>query len=295
MDWDDLRFFLAVARLGSHSAAARGLGVAQPTVGRRLASLERALATRLFERTGGQLVPTAVGRAVIAEAEQVEARVLATVQIARAGASELAGHVRVTASDWLVTRVLPAAVPELAARAPALRIDLELQPRLVSLGRNEADLALRPARFDADGVWQRAVGFAEFAVYASASYLARRGEPTLASQCEGHDLVLMDDDAGSIADVVWLRRVAARARVRARVNGREPMARLAAGDVGLACLPTLVGDACRGLVRVATMPGAPGRTLWLGVHRERRDLVRVRSVAEVIHRVVAASLPRARA
>lgn len=293
MNWDDLRFLLAVARHGSHSAAARALGVAQPTVGRRVEALQRALAARLFERVAGELIPTTVGRAVLEQAEAIEQRMLATERIARANTSELAGHVRITASDWLVSRVLPGVVPRLAEQAPAVRLDLEVQSRLADLTRNEADLALRPSRFEANSVWQRAVGFAEFAMYASADYLSRRGKPTLANQCDGHDLIVMDDDAGAIADVKWLRRIAAKARVRARVNGRDPMAQLALADVGLACLPTLVGDASRGLLRVTTLTGAPGRTLWLGVHHDRRDLRRVKSVAELVRQVVSASLPRA--
>lgn len=136
------------------------------------------------------------------------------------------------------------------------------------------------------------MGFAEFAVYGSRAYLAQRGAPSLAALCQGHELILMDDDASSVADVKWLARVAARARVRARVNGREAMAELALAGAGLACLPTLVGEAHRGLERVVTMPGAPGRTLWLGVHRDRKDLRRVRSVADVVAKVVAAALPR---
>jgi DNA-binding transcriptional LysR family regulator len=294
MDWDDLRYLLAVARHGSHSAAARALGVAQPTVGRRLAALQRVLGVRLLERAGGALRATAAGRAVLAEAEVVEERVLAAERCARAGASELAGEVKITASDWLVTRVLPAVVPEVAALAPALRVDLETRAGLASLVRNEADLALRPARFDAAGVWQRAVGHAAFAVYATPRYLARHGPPDLVDGCAGHELILMDDAAGPIADVVWLRRVAGRARVRARVNGREAMAQLALAGAGLACLPALVGDALPGLAPVRTLCAAPGRTLWLGVHRDRRDLRRVRSVADVVARVVAARLPRAR-
>lgn len=291
MDWDDLRFLLAVARHGSQSAAARALGVTQPTVGRRMGSLQRDVGARLFERAAGVLHPTAVCRAMVEEARRVEERVLRAERIVRSGAAELAGHVRITASDWLVTRVLPAVISAAAASAPGLRVDLEAAPRLASLVRNEADLAIRPARFEDNSVWQRAVGFAEFAVYASAPYLEDRGLPSLAAGCEGHDVILMDDDAGAVADVAWLRRTAARARIRARVNGREPMAALAAAHAGLACLPTLVGDGTPGLVRIAALQGAPGRTLWLGAHRDRRDLVRVRSVAELVRRAVGAALP----
>ncbi len=292
MNWDDLRFVLAVARHGSHSAAARALGVTQPTVGRRLRALEQALGDPLFERSNGVLAPTPVAASVLEQVEEMEARALAAERIARRGRGGCAGEVHVSASDWLASRVLPGALATIAARAPEVQIALAADPRVVSLPRNEADIALRPRRFEYNGVWQRAVGSVPFAVYGSRAYLARRDPPSAATQCDGHELILMDDSAGPIADVEWLGRVAARARVRARVNGRDAMASLALSGLGLACLPTLVGDATRGLTRVASLDGAPGRTLWLGMHRDRRALARVRLAASVIRDAVAKSLPR---
>lgn len=293
MDWDDLRFLLAVARHGSHAAAARALGVAQPTVGRRLEALQHALGVRLLERRAGHTAPTAAGAALLARAERVEEQVLSAERAARAVAleSELAGCVRITAPDWIVGRALPGAVEAVAAQAPALRLDLRAEPQHVALAGNGADLALRPGRFAGRGEWQRAVGHAAFALYASASYLERRGLPRAADRGRGHALVLMDDSTGPIADVRWLQAAAARARVLARVNGREAMARLALAGVGIACLPVVVGDASPGLRRVESLGEAPARTLWLGVHRDQRRLRRVQLVSEAIRRAVRGLLP----
>ncbi len=167
MKWDDLQLALAVARHGSHSAAARALGVTQPTVGRRLAAMERALGAPLFERLPDGLRLTRLGKSAVMNAEQIEARVLATERLARASNDDLSGVVRVTASDWLATRVLPAAIAELTRRAPGLQLHVVASARLWRLTRNEADLALRPARFDANGIYQRVVGDVAFGLYAS--------------------------------------------------------------------------------------------------------------------------------
>lgn len=292
MSWDDLRIALAVARHGSHSAAARSLGLTQPTVGRRLRAFEKVLGAPLFERSTHGVRTTRLGLSVVTQAERIEERVFAMERAMNAGSSGLAGQVRVTASDWLVARVLPRTLPTIAARAPDLRVDLASESQLVNLARNESDLALRPRRFESNGIYQRAVGYVAFAVYASREYLSRHGEPTLANRALGHALALMDDDAGPIEDVEWLRRVASRARVVARTNGREPLAALARLGAGFACLPSFVGDATPGLVRISALGEAPGRTLWLGVHRDRRELPRVAVVATAIREQVGAVLQR---
>ena len=292
MSWDDLRIALAVARHGSHSAAARSLGLTQPTVGRRLRAFEKILGAPLFERSTHGVRTTPLGLTVITQAERIEERVFAMERVASTGSSGLAGQVRVTASDWLVARVLPRALLAIAARAPDLRIDLASESQLVSLTRNESDLALRPRRFESNGIYQRAVGYVAFAVYASREYLSRHGEPALESRALGHALALMDDDAGPIVDVEWLRRVASRARIVARTNGREPLAALARGGAAFVCLPSLVGDATPGLVRLSSLGEAPGRTLWLGVHRDRRELPRVALVAAAIRDQTEAALQR---
>lgn len=290
MNWDDLRIVLAVARHGSHSAAARALGLAQPTIGRRMRGLEESLGAPLFERSALGLKATALGRSLLAEIAPIEERVLAAERIVDSGASRLEGEVRVTASDWLAVRVLPAALADVAARTPELRVDLVAGPGLASLTRNETDIALRPRRFEANGVYQRAIGRVDFALYTSRTYLAKHGEPTRTNGGAGHSFVSMDDDEGAIADVDWLRRTMPRARIAMRANGREPLAALAARGVGVACLPSLVGDAVSGLVKVTSVEGVPARTLWLGVHRDRRALPRVAAVVEAVREHVAATL-----
>src|SRR5436190_791420 len=121
LDWDDVRFFLAVARLGSFSSAARALGVTQPTVGRRIAGLDE-------------------------RAERVEAELLAFERVASGRDAGVAGPVRITASEWLVDRVLAPITRSLLEAHPGLEVDLAGEPRHVSLVRREADIAVRPSR-----------------------------------------------------------------------------------------------------------------------------------------------------
>lgn len=275
-NWDDLRFFLAVARCGTMSAAARALRVAQPTVGRRVAAFEQRLGGRLLSRAPTGLTLTPLGQQLRAHAERMERDALAAEAIATGKDEGLQGKVRVTASEWLVRSVLgPALVPFLESH-PGLVLELVADVRHLNLARREADIALRPSRFRQQEVFQREIAVVEFGLYASDAYLARAGAPDFRRGSPGASLIAMTEDLGTIVDVEWLPTLTGKSRIAARVNGREPMATMAAAGLGMACLPRVLGDATSGL-RLLRTPGAlPRRKLWLGVHRSARAIPRVR-------------------
>jgi DNA-binding transcriptional LysR family regulator len=277
VEWDDLRFFLAVARRGTLSAAARALGVSQPTVGRRIAALERQLGAVLFTRRPDGLSLAAPGEQVLAHAERVEMEVLA-VERRVAGRDEgIRGKVRVTASEWLVTSVLSSAIAPLLARHPQLTLELVADPRHANLARREADIALRPRRFDQQGIVQRAVAKIELGLYAAPAYLAARSAPR-GGDGRGHAWIAMSDDVGDLARA-WSSAVLPDAKTVVRTNGRDAMLSLAVAGVGLACLARVAGDGAAGLQRVHITPPPPIATLWMGMHRDGRQTPRLRAVA----------------
>ncbi len=285
MDWDDLRFFLAVARRGTLSAAARDHDVTQPTVGRRIAAFERRLGAALFVRTADGFEPSRAGAQIVEHAGRMEQDALAAERQVAGRDAGLHGAVRVTASEWMITAVLAPAAAALGARHPQLVLELIADHRHLNLARREADIALRPRRFEHDAIVQRAVGRISLGLYASPRYLASRGAPRIGDGA-GHVLSAMTDDVGDVARD-WLDTALPRATRGLRTNGRDAMLALALAGAGLACLPRIVGDAQRGLERAATAPDAP--TLWLGVHRDARATPRVREVARFIGDRVRAS------
>src|SRR5512138_1016750 len=122
LDWDDLRFFLAVARHRTMSEAARALRVAQPTVGRRIGAFERKLGARLFVRSGVGWSLSPAGRSMVPNAEEMEAQALAAENLASGRDAGLDGEVRITASEWVIATVLDRCLTPLLARHPALSI-----------------------------------------------------------------------------------------------------------------------------------------------------------------------------
>ncbi|HEX2670728.1 MAG TPA: LysR family transcriptional regulator [Polyangiaceae bacterium] len=288
MNWDDLRFFLAVARHGSHSAAARVLGVTQPTIGRRMAAFERELGAQLFvaTRLGQELSST--GRELKVHAERMELDALAAERASVGRDLGVRGKVSITASEWLVGGLLAPELAPLAARHPELELELIAEPRHLSLMRREVDVALRPSRFEDDDVVQRKLGIIAFGLYASEAYLERHGQPNFADYCHGHRLIAMSTGLTKIPDLEWLPPLTHQAFVAMRCNGREAMATLASAGVGIACLPRLLGDRSPNLQLLRAPSPAPTRPLWLGVHRDARSLPRIRTtmgfLTEVIER-----------
>lgn len=283
LDWDDLRFFLAVARHRTMSEAARTLRVAQPTVGRRIAAFEHRLRATLFVRSGTGWALSPAGQSMLRNAEEMEAQALAAENWASEGDAGLAGEVRITASEWMIATVLAPCLTPFLARHPALSIDLVADARKLDLLRRDADIALRPSKFQQLEVVQRSVGTIQFGLYASDDYLARLGPPDFVSKGEGHALVTASAGMGTtIVDVGWLPPLLGRARVAARTNGRLGMAALAAAGVGIACLPRSLGDATPGLRLLATPEPGPRRQLWMGVHRSARTVRRVKAVTDFL-------------
>jgi DNA-binding transcriptional LysR family regulator len=282
LDWDNLRYFLAVARAGSLSAAARQLRVAQTTVGRRVAAFEAALGARLFVATPSGQALSATGLRMLAHAEHMEREALAAERVAAGRDVGLSGPVRITATEWMIRSVLGPLLAPFASAHPALELELLADPRHLNLARREADIAIRASAFEEKEIVQRPLGAVSFGLYASDAYLARSGSPDFERHCEGHVLIAMSTSLAKVPDVEWIPAVAGRARIAIRTNGREPMATMAAAGIGIACLPRFIGDATPGLRLLPAPPPAPERPLYLGFHRDARAVPRVKASVQFL-------------
>ncbi|GAA0707651.1 LysR family transcriptional regulator [Dokdonella soli] len=282
IDWEDLRYFLAIARAGNLSAAARVIGTTQPTMGRRIEAFEHRLGTRLFLRTPDGFVPTASGRALLAHAARMEDEALAAERVASARDNGLSGTLRITAPEWLAARVLAPLLGPFCTLHPALTIALIGESRRFDLSRGEADIALRLARFEQQELAQRRVADFAFGLYAAPAYLERNGAPDFDAACAGHTLVTTTEDLADVADAIWLRQHAARAHIAFRSNSREAQAAAAIAGAGLACLARVHGDALAGLRFVPVPVEVPARPLWLGLHADARDTPRVRAAVDFL-------------
>ncbi|SEJ50470.1 transcriptional regulator, LysR family [Sphingobium sp. AP50] len=293
LDWDDIHTFLAIARHGSLSAAARALKVSQSTMSRRLDHLHGRVGATLLERTPTGFRLTAGGSAILDQATQMEDAALALERTIAGDDQRLEGIVRVTAVETFAAHILTVGIALLHATHPGISIELITDNRSLSLARREADIAVRLGRFDAHETIVRKIGDMAFGVYASSGYLDRFGAPDRSTAGEGHRIVRVQDDLVDTPDARWFSARFPKAEVALFANSREVQMRAVAQGVGLGFLPCYAADTVDGLVRVPTSEPVM-REIWMGVHRDTRHAPRIQAVQMAILEAVTQETGRLR-
>ncbi|NEU14917.1 LysR family transcriptional regulator [Methylobacterium sp. BTF04] len=278
LDWDDLRFFLALARHGTLSAAAKVLHVSQSTVGRRLNTLEATLAVRLLNRTPDGYVLTLAGADVREKAERLEAEALALERDVTGRDTRLRGLVRVTCAETLAAHVLAPSFARLHQQHPDIMIELIPNPRELSLAMREADISLRLRQPEQHDLVVRRIGGIGFGIYATPDYVREQGILDVEDGCSGHRLITQLDDTQEMTQSAWLTDLASRATVVLQTSSHEAAVLAAANGGGLACLARFRGDEESRLTRIAVPTEPPGADILLLVHKDNRDTPRIRVV-----------------
>src|SRR5262245_53774094 len=274
-DWNDYRYFLAVVRTGSLSAAARRLRVDQSTVGRRLAALEGQVGARLFDHTPQGYVLTPAGDSVRARVERLEEGFLAVERQLAGGDARLEGVVRLATTEALATTLLVPQLGKLRARHPGLSIELCTSHQPVSLARRQADVAVRlGAPPKEPNLLVRRIGVAGFALYAALSYLARRGRPRLRGGLRDHEIVGYSGDLAAAPIARWMIERAHQAEIVFRTDSIGAAHQAVAAGIGLGVLPCLLGA---GLTRIGSSLAGTA-PIWTVVHQDLQRNARVRAV-----------------
>ncbi|TNC46490.1 LysR family transcriptional regulator [Rubellimicrobium rubrum] len=197
MDWDDARYFLAVAREGQMLGAARRLGVSQALLSRRMASFERAVGARLLDRGTRGCTVTEDGRAMLESAERVEAEMLAGIAQVQGREDEVCGTVRIGAPDGFGSAFLAPRLQRLITAYPSLRVQLVPVPRSFSLSQREADVAVMVGRPEKGRLRVRRLTDYGLSLYAATGYLDQAGRPTTLADLRDHVLV------GYVEDLIY--------------------------------------------------------------------------------------------
>ncbi len=298
LDWDDLRFVLAVACGGSLSAAARTLAVEHSTVGRRLTSIESSLGVRLFDRTSGGHVPTGAGAAAIAHARAVEDHMLALEREVAGTDQRVSGTVRITALDAFVNDFLIPHLAELDARHPELQVIAIPEARMVSLAHLEADIAIRWSSPDDRNYSAQKLADIGSGIYASRPYIERRGHPATPGELAAHERVAYAPELAHASEERWFVDHAPLTRIALRAG--SPTAYRTAIEEGLGVGIYECHSAERaGLVRLWREPVLIEQW-WTVVHADIARAARIRAtlaflsdLAQTNRDALAGSLPPA--
>ena len=279
--WDDVRFFLAVARTGSLSGAARTLGVGHVTVGRRIALLERRLGVTLLNRTPNGYATTSAGQAILQHCAAMETAALDLERVAAGRDSLITGSVRVTTTEALAYQLIAPAIATLRRAHPDLQIDLTLGVRSLDIPRRDADLAVRFARPVAPDLICRKLGEVGFSLYASRRYLAKSGIPERGRGLAGYDVITFTGAPGA-ASPFFMGESLEGAHVALRCDNPLIQLKAAANEVGIAEVACFLGDSSPDVVRLWPREPPARRTAWLVIHQDMRRSARIRTVSAAI-------------
>lgn len=281
--WDDIRFFLATAREGTLSGAARVLAVDHVTVGRRIAALEDSLGAKLLNRTPEGFTLTAAGQSIMRQCEAMEGAATSLDRIVAGHDTREGGTVVVTSTDALSYAIIVPALATLRENHPELQIDLVPGVRALDVLRREVDLAVRfsSSRPSTSGLVCKKLGEVGFALYASPKYLAARGTPRRGKGLRGHDV---------ISYLGWPKGMGAQftgeslegTRRAVRTNDRFAQVRATAVGMGISELACFLGDEFPEVERVWPDQPPTLRSLWLVMHEDLRRTARVRIVAAAL-------------
>lgn len=272
-DWDDVRYFLAVARQGSLSAAARLLGVNHSTVLRRLAALEEAMGVRLFDRLPRGYVLTAAGEDLNRSAQAMEETLAAASRRLSGRDAQLEGTLRVTTVDILAMHILPRHLAAFRALHPGIRVDMTVAEANLSLTRREADVAIRLSAQLPDSLVGRALSGLAFAPYGEAGMVERHGGAPLAQAVWAG----LDESFDHTAMARWLKTEIPQERVVHRVNSVAVLVESVRAGLGYGLLPCALADRMPELRRVGPLAPDSEVRLWLLTHGDLRMMGRVRA------------------
>ena len=285
MEWNDVRIFLAVTRSGSFGEAAQVLNVSHPTVGRRIKVLESEARQPLFRRTKDGLILTDAGDTLLALAESMEDSALSMERRLTGNNQRLEGILRISSADWFASYVLAPILAELTRCHPAVVPEVIASYRLLDLSRREADVAFRIVPFSESDIVQRRLMRIPYSLYASAATAkALQDEPSSVG------LILMNTAQSHFPDVAWILERFPLSRRAFTSTNRTVQAQMCLQGMGIAVLPTPLGDAISGLQRIETPDQPPSRDIWVGYHYDLRHMDRLRAMLDIADKMLSNSV-----
>nr|WP_298721391.1 LysR family transcriptional regulator [uncultured Steroidobacter sp.] len=281
IDWDDLRYVLALADSGSLNRAASALRVNRTTVLRRLNAFERKHGVRLFERFPNGYTLTEAGNEVLLAARGFE-NAIESIERKLAGQDLRAeGLVRVTTTDTLLASVLPAALATFKQEHPGITLDVTTSNAFADLSKRDADVAIRPAVDPPEFLIGRRVSAVAFAVYAAASE-----GPQQRLDLSSARWLAPDDSLAGTSIARWMRNEVPSVRPVMRADSLVSLRELCAAGAGLTALPCYLGDPDPRLIRVRPPIPAMATALWILTHPDLARTARIRLFLDRVARAL---------
>lgn len=282
LDWGRVQAFLAVARTGSLSAAARELCMSQPTLGRTIKAMENELSVTLFHRRARGLALTETGMELLAPA-QAMAEAANQMALSAAGRSEtMAGTVRITASVGLALHFLPPVLATIRKEEPEIHIEIASTDETDNLLFREADIALRMFRPTQLDVIAKHIANMRLGLFAAKSYMKDKTEPTTIEEVLAMDLVGYDKEERIIRGLRNLGHHVDRTTFATRCDDHNIIYELVCAGCGLGFLPCRLQDKHPEIIQIGQGLPIPALPLWLAAHEAVRHKPRIRRIWDIL-------------
>lgn len=287
MDWNHIRAFHATAVAGSLSAAARQLGLTQPTLSRQVLALEADLGVALFERRGRKLVLTQIGMDLLDHIRIMGDAADTLVLAANGRGQEIVGRVCISATDTCAAYILPEIVARIRSEAPQITIAIVASNEISDLHRGEADIAIRHVRPDRPGLVGRHIRDTEASFFASEDWVARNGLPKGPADLAPAGLMGFDDPRFS----GFLREIGILIATKdLRIVSESAVAiwEMVKRGMGVAVMMREVAERTPGVINLLPDMAPIPVPIWLVTHQELESSPRIR----MVHAILAEELAR---
>lgn len=286
MEWDAIRYFLAVARRGGLTAATRELGVSISTVSRNLNQLEDTIGVPLFIRHPTGYTLTEHGESLYKKAEEAEDAILGFESIAIGQHKNTSGVVRVATAENIATNFIIPALPDFYRQYPSITLDLVTSIPSINMAKREADVALRLTRPEHGNVLVRKLGTQQWAFYRSNKLKWLEDGPLNQENAGRYPFIFWTESLGDLPVPKWLHHEIKPAFVPIHCSSLYSNFCAAKAGVGIALLPCFMGDADADLAYIPYEGELTAQDIWLAVNRDVRSSARVSVVVDFLAQLV---------
>lgn len=281
-NWDDLRAFLSVVRVGRLTGAARDLGLDHSTVSRKISNLENVLKVTLFERSPAGYKITEAGKRLAAEVEHMENAVFRIQEYIDNQNQQVAGPVRLTMPEGLSSSFFVHQLLKFQASHPGISVELIADPHIFSLTKREADIAIMMERPTQGPLVSRKLCDYEYGLYCSVNYLNTRPEIRSKDDIENHFVI------GYISDLLptpahsYLKNFMPNREADLQISNILTQVEATVSGIGIAFLPCFMASRQPNLIRLLTDQISFMRSYWLVTHEISRHPMRTKAVKDFL-------------
>ena len=281
-DWNQLRAFLETAETGSLSAAARKLGLTQPTLSRQVAAIEHRMGVTLFERVGKAMALTSTGLELLEHARAMGAAASAFSMSATGRSETIEGVVSISATDAVATYLLPTLIHQLRAQAPGITIEVVASNAISDLLKREADIAIRHVKPEQADLIARLIREGTACFYASEEWVRKFGHPRSAEDAAELPFVGTDRSGHFLAYLQQHGLPLGEANFSCYADHSVAHWALVCQGMGIGAMMEEVAQNTPGMVRVLEEVPKIRFPIWLATHRELRTSRSIRMVFDAL-------------